>query len=62
MTSFDPKTTKFPYPKDTAGHYIRTKKKRSVFDEHYQYIDKRKVFTQTVIVETCFVHSCFPNC
>lgn len=45
MTSFDPKTTKFPYPKDTAGHYIRTKKNRGlVFDEHYQYIDKRKSF------------------
>ena len=40
---FDPKTKKFPYPTDTASHYIILKKdNKAVFDKDYPYIDKSK--------------------
>jgi len=38
---FDPKTNKFPYPEDTASHYLVVKKDNgNVYDENYPYIDK----------------------
>ena len=38
---FDPKTNKFPYPEDTALHYLKVKKDNgNVYDENYPYIDK----------------------
>ena len=38
---FDPKTNKFPYPEDTASHYLIVKKDNgNVYDENYPYIDK----------------------
>lgn len=38
---FDPKTKKFPYPLDTASHYIILKKDDgTVFDRNYPYLDK----------------------
>lgn len=38
---FDPKTNKFPYPEDTATHYLHVKKDNgNVYDTHYPYIDK----------------------
>lgn len=40
---FDPKTRKFPYPTDTASHYIILKKdNKTVFDKNYPYIDDSK--------------------
>ena len=37
---FDPKTKKFPYPTDTASHYITIKKdNKAVFDTDYPYVD-----------------------
>ena len=37
---FDPKTNRFPYPLDTASHYLVVKKDDgTVFDENYPYID-----------------------
>ena len=37
---FDPKTNKFPYPEDTATHYLSVEEKRKiVFDENYPYVD-----------------------
>ena len=37
---FDPKTKKFPYPTDTASHYITIKKdNKAVFDKDYPYVD-----------------------
>ena len=42
---FDPKTTKYPYPEYTDGHYIDVvEKKHHVFDENYPYIDESKSF------------------
>ena len=42
---FDPKTNRYPYPSDTASHYLEVKKNRGiVFDENYPYIDKSKSF------------------
>ena len=42
---FDPKTKKFPYPTDTASHYIILKKdNKAVFDKDYPYIDKSSWF------------------
>jgi 1-acyl-sn-glycerol-3-phosphate acyltransferase len=42
---FDPKTTKYPYPDYTDGHYITLKKNNGlVFDKNYPYIDKSKWF------------------
>ena len=38
---FDPKTNKFPYPEDTASHYLVVKKYNgNVYDENYPYVDK----------------------
>jgi len=38
---FLPKTTKYPYPEYTDGHYINVKKENGlVFDKNYPYIDK----------------------
>ena len=38
---FDPKTNRFPYPEDTASHYLKIEKDDgTVFDENYPYIDK----------------------
>jgi len=38
---FDPKTNKFPYPEDTASHYLVVKKDNgNIYDENYPYIDK----------------------
>ena len=40
---YDPKTKKFPYPSDTAEHYITVKKDNGlVFDKNYPYIDESK--------------------
>lgn len=37
---YDPKTKKFPYPTDTASHYITIKKDdKTVFDKNYPYVD-----------------------
>ena len=37
---FDPKTNKFPYPEDTATHYLNVEeKKKIVFNENYPYVD-----------------------
>lgn len=42
---FDPKTTKYPYPENTDGHYLDVvEKTHYVFDENYPYIDKSKKF------------------
>lgn len=42
---FDPKTNKFPYPIDTASHYLEVKKDNgNVYDGSYPYIDKSKSF------------------
>ena len=44
-TYFDPKPTKYPYPKDTSTHYIKLSKQNDVvLDDKYPYIDKRKSF------------------
>ena len=40
---FDPKPTKYPFPKDTGSHYLVVKKNDgTVFDEHYPYVDRSK--------------------
>ena len=37
---YDPKTKKYPYPEDTAGHYLIVKKDDgTVFDTSYPYVD-----------------------
>ena len=37
---FDPKTNKFPFPEDTASHYLNVKKDNgNIYDENYPYID-----------------------
>ena len=42
---FDPKTNKFPYPEDTAGHYLEVTMDRGiVFDKDYPYVDYSKGF------------------
>ena len=42
---FDPKTTKYPYPDDTDGHYIILKKNNGLkFDKDYPYINKSRWF------------------
>jgi len=42
---FDPKTNKYPYPEDTAKHYLEVKKDNGVvFDKDYPYIDTSKSF------------------
>ena len=42
---FDPKCNKYPYPEDTAEHYIKIKKQKDIkFDDKYPYIDTRKGF------------------
>ena len=42
---YDPKTDKFPYPKDTSSHYLIVKKNNGLeFDENYPYIDNSKKF------------------
>lgn len=42
---FDPKTTKYPYPEDTAGHYLEVPEKtHHVINENYPYIDNSKSF------------------
>lgn len=42
---FDPKTNKYPYPVDTAKHYLVVKKDDgTVFDKNYPYIDNSKKF------------------
>lgn len=42
---FDPKTNKYPYPKETDRHYLELHKNRGiVFDTEYPYIDKSKPF------------------
>ena len=49
---FDPKTKKYPYPKDTASHYITLKKDdKTVFDKDYPYIDTSRsmLFRQSVM-------------
>lgn len=49
---YDPKTKKFPYPKDTASHYITVKKdNRAVFDKNYPYVDRSKtmLFRQALV-------------
>ena len=42
---FDPKTDKYPYPEDTARHYLVVKVDRGiVFDKDYPYVDYSKGF------------------
>ena len=42
---FDPKTDKYPYPNNTAGHYLDVKMDRGiVFDKNYPYVDYSKGF------------------
>ena len=42
---FDPKTKKYPYPKDTSAHYIKIKKNLNLnIDASYPYIDTSKSF------------------
>ena len=42
---FDPKNNKFPYPADTAGHYLEVEMDRGiVFDKDYPYVDYSKGF------------------
>lgn len=43
--NYDPKTKKYPYPKDTSSHYLKIKKNRNIkFDSNYPYINKKKSF------------------
>lgn len=43
--SFDPQTNKFPYPIDTATHYLKNKKDDgTIFDKNYKYLDTSKSF------------------
>ncbi|MBQ4290782.1 MAG: 1-acyl-sn-glycerol-3-phosphate acyltransferase [Clostridia bacterium] len=38
---YDPRTTKFPFPEDTASHYLVVKKNDgTVFDRDYPYVDR----------------------
>ncbi|MBQ9467759.1 MAG: 1-acyl-sn-glycerol-3-phosphate acyltransferase [Clostridia bacterium] len=40
---FDPKTHRYPYPKDTSAHYLVVKKDNgTVFDRNYPYVDRSK--------------------
>ncbi|MCR5348446.1 MAG: 1-acyl-sn-glycerol-3-phosphate acyltransferase [Bacilli bacterium] len=40
---FDPKTHRYPFPEDTASHYLVVKKNDgTVFDANYPYLDKSK--------------------
>ena len=42
---FDPKTTKYPYPENTDGHYMEVKMDRGIiFDKNYPYVDYSKGF------------------
>ena len=42
---FDPKTTKYPYPEYTDGHYLDVvEKTHYFFDENYPYVDTSKKF------------------
>ena len=42
---YDPKTNRYPYPEDTASHYLSVKKDNGVkIDKNYPYIDKSKSF------------------
>jgi len=58
MTYFDPKTVKYPYPLDTATHYLEVKKDdKTVFDKDYPYVDtskkfKRKRFWFNIVLRT----------
>ena len=39
--SFDPKPTKYPFPKDTGAHYLKVKRDNGlVFDKDYPYVDR----------------------
>lgn len=58
---FDPKTNKFPYPKDTSKHYLIVKKNDgTVFDRNYPYVDRSRRFrftsalTRAVLVTIVF--------
>ena len=43
--TFDPKTNKFPYPRETDRHYLEVHKDRGiVFDTEYPYIDRSRSF------------------
>lgn len=40
---FDPKTNEFPYPEDTASHYLEVKKNMGIaFDKNYPFVDFSK--------------------
>ena len=42
---YDPQTRKYPYPEDTASHYLEVKKDNGmIIDKNYPYIDKSKSF------------------
>ena len=42
---FDPKSSKYPYPEDTSGHYLEVNLDRGiVFDKDYPYVDYSKSF------------------
>lgn len=43
--SYDPKTKRYPYPEDTAEHYLKIKKDNGIiFNKDYPYIDNSKSF------------------
>ena len=58
---YDPKTNRFPYPEDTASHYLHVKKDNgNVYDENYPYIDNtfwfkfRQFWTRVLIIILVF--------
>lgn len=61
---FDPKTNKFPYPKDTDRHYLKVRKDRGiVFDADYPYIDRSKRFRFLQGAVRCGLYALvFPLC
>jgi 1-acyl-sn-glycerol-3-phosphate acyltransferase len=45
VNMFDPKTTKYPYPENTDGHYIKIKHNNGlVFNKEYPYVNNSKWF------------------
>ena len=59
---FDPKTNKFPYPEDTATHYLAIHKDNgNVYDENYPYIDKSFWFRfKRAFIKFCIIIIMFP--
>ena len=43
--AYDPKPTRYPFPADTASHYIDINMDRGIkFDKDYPYVDKSSGF------------------